>query len=115
LKDKKGIPMHQYNRNLLVFALATVSALIVTPCYAQNAAEANKSSADNSTMPSASITEAAASTDTTVVSNLDDSKDSTKTNSAVISQNNSQSTTPKANPRVPVYSRIFPMAPLMRQ
>jgi hypothetical protein len=107
--------MHQYNRNLLVFALATVSALVVTPCYAQNATEANKSSADNSTLPSASIPEAATSTNTSVASNSDNSKDSTNANNMVISQNNGQTTTPKVNPRIPVFSRIFPMAPLMRQ
>ncbi len=107
--------MHQYNRNLLVFALATVSALIVTPCYAQNVAEANKSSADNSTMPSASISETTTSTNATLTSNSDSSKDSAKANTTVVSQNDSLPTTPKANPRVPVFSRIFPMAPLMQQ
>jgi hypothetical protein len=107
--------MHQYNRNLLVFAFFTVSALIVTPCYAQNAAEANKSSADNSTLPSASISEAATSTNTPIAPSSDNSKDSTNANSTVISQNNGQPTTPKVNLRIPVFSRIFPMAPLMKQ
>ncbi|MDJ0801026.1 MAG: hypothetical protein QNJ51_30185 [Calothrix sp. MO_167.B12] len=109
--------MDQYIRTLLPLVLVVSSTVVVVPSYAQdNKVSSNTDSTDTS--------EVMYTTDETTPSELNNSNSSTNSQSSTISKkakNNDSSvstqTPAKKSPstRIPIFSRIFPFAPLMRQ
>jgi hypothetical protein len=101
--------MKQYSFALLVLLLSAVSNFMAIPCQAQTASDSNintnnispekVSSKDNRESP---------------VSNADNSVNSKQTVISENTENNSPASSNKANPRIPIGSRIF-AAPSMEQ
>jgi ABC-type oligopeptide transport system substrate-binding subunit len=97
--------MNQHICNLLALVLAAISACAIAPCQAQTPTDSNS---ENNNLVQA--------TDNTVPSQLSDSATSNNSKSTVISEsdNNTQVTSTKPNPRIPISSRIFAV-PSMQQ
>lgn len=104
--------MQQYLSHLLMLVLGTSSTLIVTPSHAQTPIKINTQNTDNITSISSNSPSAI---------QLSDFANSTNSKPPILAEvaNNSSAgnakiTATKPQPRIPVFSRIFPTAS-MRQ
>lgn len=104
--------MQQYISNLLILVIGTSSAFIVTPSEAQTPVKSNSQNTDN-------ITSISSNSPSTI--QLNDFANSTASKPRILSEaaNNSSAananiTATKPQPRLPIFSRIFPR-PSMQQ
>ncbi|MEH2250213.1 hypothetical protein [Nostoc sp.] len=104
--------MQQYISNLLILVIVTSSAFIVTPSQAETPVKSNSQNTDN-------ITSISSNSPSTI--QLSDFANSTASKPRILSEAANNSSAPNANitatkpqPRVPIFSRIFPR-PSMQQ
>ncbi|MBW4425914.1 MAG: hypothetical protein KME50_16055 [Nostoc desertorum CM1-VF14] len=110
--------MRQYIFNLLILALGTSSAFIITPSQAETPVKSNSQNLDNITSISSSSPSAIQLSDFAnstngkppIFSEAANKSSGTNVNLA----DNANITATKPQPRVPIFSRIFP-TPSMQQ
>ncbi|WP_375443195.1 hypothetical protein [uncultured Nostoc sp.] len=104
--------MQQYFSHLLILALGTTSIFIITPCQGQTSVKPNSQNTDNISSVSSNSPSAIP---------LSDSANSTNNKQTIVSEASNNSSAANANitatkpePRLPIFSRIFP-TPSMQQ
>lgn len=104
--------MQQYICNLLVLVLGTSSTFIVTPCQAQTPDQSNSQNTNNVSSTSSNSPSA---------TQLSDFGDSTNNKPPILPEaaNNSSAananiTATKPQPRIPIFSRIFPITSMQQ-
>lgn len=104
--------MQEYISHLLVMVLGTSSTLLVTPCQAQTPIKTNSQNAEN-------VASISSSSPATI--QLSDLVNSTNSKPPILSEAvnnpsaaNANITANKPQPRIPIFSRIFP-TPSMQQ
>ena len=110
--------MRQYIFNLLILVLGTSSTFIITPSQAETPVKSNTQNTDNITSISSNsplsiqLSDFANSTNSKppILSEADNNSSGAKANIA----DDANITATKPEPRVPIFSRIFP-TPLMQQ